>query len=495
MSARDVVVIGVGQLRSNRYKDPAGAREPLDLVLEAARTAARDAGLTEAALAQLDAIGVVQVVSWAYDDVAGSVARGLGATHAKTFESGVGGHQPVAVLGDLAARIADGGAELALLCGGEAQSSLELLGAHQDPAAAAGWSHAPGGPVPFSRETGGTDAMWELGLVAPIRVYPLWENRLRYDLHQSFAESQSASAALYAGFSQVAADNPAAWNPQPVTAEEVAEVGPRNRMVCFPYPLLMNALNRVDQAAAVLLGSAEAADRLGLPAEGRVHVHATALDADCEDVLERASYSRAPGGERALDSALSLAEVSAAELDVVDLYSCFPVVPKLGRLHLNLDEELPLTATGGLTSFGGPHNDYSSHALVAVVHRLREGGGTGLVYAQGEYLTQHGATVLGTTPRPYAGTEATKEQHGPVPVDPTYTGPLTIETFTVEYDRGGAPARGFVLGRTPRGARTGLRVSSSDRATLEALVDSEAEAIGRTGRAVLDGDRRLFTLG
>ena len=492
--SREVVLIGVGQLRHNRDKDPGQALEPLDLIERAVRLAADDAGIDEAELSGLDAIGVVQVVSWSYDDVAARVADRLGAESATTFESGVGGHQPIAVLADLAARVAGGEAELALLCGGEAQASLELLGAHKDPAAATAWTHSPGGPVPFTRETGGTEPMWDLGLVAPIRVYPLWENALRADLGQSFAESQAASASLYAGFSQVAARNDAAWNTEPVTADDVTEIGPRNRMICHPYPLRMNALNRVDQAAAVLIASPEAADRLGIALDRRVYVRSTALDADCEDVLERPSYVSAPGGERALDAVLDQARTSTQDLGVVDIYSCFPVVPKLARRHLGLDEAVPLTATGGLSSFGGPHNDYSTHALVSVVRSLRDRPGTGLVYAQGEYLTKHGAAVLTSAPGAFVSSDAAQEEHGPVAVDSEYLGPLTIETFTVEHDREGAPARGYVLGRTPRG-RTGVRVSKSDRATLEALVDPDTEAIGRTGRVIADGERRLFTLG
>lgn len=493
MTRREVILVGVGQLRHNREKDPSQALEPLELIERATHLAAHDAGLSDRTLTELDVVGVVQVVSWAYDDVAAALARRLGADHAKAFESGVGGHQPVAVLADLAARIATGEADLALLCGGEAQSSLELLGAHRDPAAAPGWSHSPGGPIPFSRETGGTEPMWDLGLVGPTRVYPLWENALRARLRQSFIESQAASASLYARFSQLAAANDAAWNTQPLTADEVAEVTARNRMICYPYPLLMNALNRVDQAAAVLVASSDTADRLGIPDARRIHLRSTALDADCEDVLERDSYVRAPGAERALDAALAKADLAAAELDVVDLYSCFPVVPKLGRLHLGMEKDVDLTATGGLTSFGGPHNNYSSHALVSVVRRLRSRPGTGLVYAQGEYLTKHGAAVLSSAAGPYAGSQAPQEEHGPVRVDATYVGPLTVETYTVEYDREGRPARGYVLGRTPDG-RTGVRVSKSDDATLRALVDPDVEAVGRTGRVVADGDRRLFTL-
>ncbi|TCK21991.1 hypothetical protein [Pseudonocardia endophytica] len=495
-SGGQVVVVGVGQLRNNREKDPARAREPLELIRSAVGRAAEDAGIGADALSGVDTVGLVQVVSWSYDDLSGSVASAIGASGARTVESGAGGHQPVAVLTELAAAIAAGDSELAVVCGGEAQSSLELLGAAKEPDRAEGWSRSPGGAGTFSRATGGTERMWDLGLVGPIRVYPLWENRLRHDLGQSFDESQSWSASMYAGFSEVAAGNEAAWNRDPVTAEQVSDIGPDNRMICYPYPLRMNALNRVDQAAAVILASPAAADRLGVPREQWVYLSAAALDADCEDVLERDTYGGSPGLGRSLDAALAQSGSTAGALDVVDLYSCFPIVPKLGALHLGLDRDTELSATGGLTSFGGAHNNYSAHALVAVVRRLRSSGGRGLVYANGEYLTKHAAVVLDTDdPDGFRWSEAHASDHPAVRVDDGYVGPLEIETYTVEFDREGNPARGFVIGRSPDGARTGVRVSKSDRATLSTLVDPGVDPVGHAGTVVAQDDRRLFTLG
>lgn len=491
---RRVVVIGVGQLRGNRGKDPEQAREPLDLIDDAVRAAASDAGLDPTALAGVDAVRVVQIVSWSYRDAAADVAARIGAPGAHAHVSGVGGHQPVHTLAVLADRVAAGDAELALLCGGEAQASADLLGATDDPETAPGWSRDPGGPGTFSRETGGTERMWDLGLVGPVRVYPLWENRLRADLGQSFTESQDWSARIYSTFTEVAAGNEAAWNPTPLPPEEIATVGPANRMICFPYPLRMNALNKVDQAAAVLLASEEAADRLGVPPEQRVHLYAAAEDADCEDVLERPSYGASAGLASSLDRALEAAGATPAGLSVVDLYSCFPVVPKLAALHLGLDDDAVLSVTGGLTAFGGPHNDYSTHALVAAVRELRAQRGTGLVYANGEYLTKHATVVLGTEPSPAADFSWSTSDTTPatVVVDDGWTGELRVETYTVEYDRAGSPARGYVIGTTPDGARCGVRVSKSDTSTLGALVDPDDEPVGRTGRVQEVDGRRVF---
>ncbi len=57
------VLVGVGQLRSNRDRTIDGAREPAALMLDALARAARDAGIPRL-LADADSIDVVNVVSW-----------------------------------------------------------------------------------------------------------------------------------------------------------------------------------------------------------------------------------------------------------------------------------------------------------------------------------------------------------------------------------------------------------------------------------------------
>jgi acetyl-CoA C-acetyltransferase len=80
-------------------------------------------------------------------------------------------------------------------------------------------------------------------------------------------------------------------------------------------------------------------------------------------------------------------------------------------------------------------------------------------------------------------------------IDDELVGEVEVETFTVEFDREAKPARGYVIVRGQGGARSGVRVSKSDTATLAALVSETDEPIGRTGRVVREGERRLFTFG
>ncbi len=52
------------------------------------------------------------------------------------------------------------------------------------------------------------------------------------------------------------------------------------------------------------------------------------------------------------------------------------------------------TVTGGLTFFGAPLNTYMTHAAVAMVRKLRQGGKLGLLYGQGGFVTKHHGLVV-----------------------------------------------------------------------------------------------------
>ena len=488
------MIIGVGQLRHNRERDTGQALEPLELVLSAIQLAVEDVGVDRPLVHDLDAIDVVQMISWSYSDLVGEIATRVGAAPLFGSVSGAGGHQPARLVAEAANRIAAGESRLAVVCGGEAQASLD---AFTRQGAEPPWTHSPGGPGSFSREVGGTEPMWDLGLVMPTRVYPLFENRLRYELGQSFQAAQDWSARMYSEFSRVAAGNEAAWNPTELERHQIGIPGPNNRMICYPYPLLMNAMASVDQAAAVILADATYADLLGIGESKRIRIVGSGQCDDCEDILERASFGSSQAMGTALDGALDAAGLQATDIDHLDIYSCFPIVPKLASLHLKSGDK-ELSRTGGLSSFGGPHNNYSTHSVVAMVRTLRDAPATGLVYANGEYLTKHHALVLASgpdAPHSYRAqvAERSSAESAAFTYCPSYTGPGIIETYTVEYDRNGSPAKGFVIMRTESNQRAAARVAASDGGTLRFLTDGITEPIGEPCVLYRDGDRRCIT--
>ena len=91
---------------------------------------------------------------------------------------------------------------------------------------------------------------------APIHVYPLYENAFRAHRGQSLKANNEESAKLYAEFSKIASTQEYAWSHGTSQDEKaIGTVSGKNRMICFPYPLLMNAFNTVNLAGAVILTS------------------------------------------------------------------------------------------------------------------------------------------------------------------------------------------------------------------------------------------------
>jgi acetyl-CoA C-acetyltransferase len=480
----------VGQLLSNRSRSVEGAREPLDLVREALTRAA-----TPEQLRSADAVYAVHITSWAYDDLAAQVAHAVGAAPKVLVDTGLGGHLPVRLLDQAAARIWAGDSEVALLVGAEAQASVTLMGKQGIDPRSVGWSAAPGGPPSFDLDQLGTPAMQAAQLLAPTRVYPLYENRLQADLGQSPAEALAWSAQMYADLTRVASAHSAAWNRDVQTADEVTA----GRLVCEPYPLGMNAMPHVDQAAALVLTSWAKAQEWGLT--DVVHVWGGAGADDNPDVLLRRDFSGSAALAIALDGCLERGGVAADDLELIDVYSCFPVVPKLAALHLGLAREQVLSVTGGHSSFGGPLNSYALHSLATAVEKLRAGG-VGLVHGNGGYLTYQHAILLSALPHPrgYVGQPepvAAAAPGAPVLVEADGELDVVVETLTVEHDRVGGPRQAFLVARTAEGDRVAVSSALDDTTTpralsLAALPEGATTHVGRTLQVVVaQGSFRL----
>ncbi|MDQ2721854.1 MAG: acetyl-CoA acetyltransferase [Actinomycetota bacterium] len=485
------VLVGVGQVRGNRDRTVDGAREPAELMLDALHLAAQDAGDSRL-LHDADSIDTVNVVSWIYDDLPGLLADRLGAQLKHQFASPVGGQWPARLLDEVAARVALGESRIALLAGGEAQSSTGVLAkAGMDPVTERGWSAEPGGPPAFDANLLGSAQAQAAGLIFPTRVYPLFENRLCYELGQTPAEANEWSAQLYADFSRVAARNPVAWNPVARSATDIATVGPDNRMVCEPYPLAMNAMPHVDQAAAVIVTSLATAREYGIPDDRVVYVWGGAGADESATFLHRDGFGGSPAMASTMGRTLGNAGVRAEDLDLVDVYSCFPVVPKLACLALGLPHDASLTVTGGHSSFGGPMNSYTLFSVVAVAQRLRAGGGLALVHGNGGFVTYQHALLLSDTPH----AEGYVGQPDPVAITPTaapqlvpaVSGEVTVETATVEHGRDGQPAIGFLIGRTGERHRMAAQTAPGDIASARALSLDHGETVGRTVNLTVDG--------
>src|SRR5262249_22160722 len=246
------------------------------------------------------------------------------------------------------------------------------------------------------------------------------------------------------------------------TAAELITPTEANRLIADPYTRYLVAREKVNQGAAVLLMSAAAALRLGVPADRLVFLHGHA-DLRERDLLDRADLSTSPASVMAARHALEVAGVGAGELATIDLYSCFPIAVFniCDGLGLPPDDPRGLTVTGGLPFFGGAGNNYSMHAIAETVQRARANPGSyGFVGANGGIMSKYSAGIYSTTPaawRPDASGALQAEIDGwAVPAQARHAdGWATIETYTIKHGRdrartGGARVEraggGFVAG-------------------------------------------------
>lgn len=482
----EIVLIGAGQC-VQRDVDPQTARGPVDLMADAARVAAEDAGLGARLFQELSLLATVDTFAWSPANAPRLVAEALGAHPARLVASTVGGNTPQAYVNWLAGEIRAGKAGTSLVTGVNVVASMTR--ARQAGVRLAWPMGGEGTPEKFGDDKpGGTDHENAHGLFLPANTYPLFENALRARRKLSIREHNLRIGKMFSRFTEVAAKNPYAWFPVVRSAEELVTPSEQNRWVSFPYTKYLNSVMAVDQSAAVIVTSAAEAARLGVPKDRWVYfLGGGAASENPWNVSERPRFDACPAMGFAAEQAMARAGVTVADLDFLDLYSCFPVAVELACEGLGISETDPrgLTLTGGLPYFGGPGNNYTLHGIAEMVAAVRrKPGSTGLATGNGWYLTKHSAGVYSSAPpsrpaRPEPAPETARHPEGPVKVNESPEGMGTVETYTVVCGRSGAPETGIVLGRLDNGERF-LAQTPDDRELLEHWMKNDA--IGLRGR-------------
>lgn len=490
-SERIPVIIGVGQI-NDRPEDPDNGLDPLQLMVAALKRAEADAGVE--LLAQLDSVAVVDQISFRHlNPLDGKLAEAIGATPAVCYQSEAPhGDTPIRMLNEAANRIGAGEIKLAAIAGAEALRTIAgRLAKHATPQS----DVFEGVRKEAKREPGYAQ---QHGLNAPVDVYPLYENAGRAAYGQSLAEAQRESGEIWSRFSKIAAGNEGAWIRKPAAVEDIITVSDRNRPLAFPYSKLMVANSSVNQGAAFLVASLAEARRLGIAEDRLIHVGMGAAAKEAYSFLQRDRYDRSVSMETSIRRTLELNAMQGTDFDFVELYSCFPCVPKMARRILGWPVDRPATVFGGLTFGGGPIANYMSHAVVSMVEKLRHEGTNGFLFANGGFATDNHCIILSNKPVAaaqfpqdfdyQAAADAAREA---VPeLDKDYVGAGTVETYTVFYGRDGNPKGGVVVARTPAGDRTLAHVDAGDAALVAFLTDGKAEPVGTPGAVMADASGR-----
>jgi acetyl-CoA C-acetyltransferase len=484
------VIVGVGEI-VDRPKEISEGLEPLTLLEQALRRAEADSGAK--LLHETGSLDVVNFLSWRYRDPEKLLAKRLGVSPAHCYYGPVGGESPIRYLHEAAQRIARGECEVAAVCGAEAQSTATKA---ERAKVAPPWT-----PFAHDVEEPKRGAAFQkplavkLGVFRPITVYPLYESATSAHWGQTPREALAESGALWSTYASVASENPNSWLKKSFTSDDITTPTPENRLIAWPYTKLMVANPTVNMGGAVLLTSLAKARAAGLPEDKLVYPIGGASAEEPRDYLIRDQFYESHPQNAVLKAVMELVGGDGKQFDAIELYSCFPCVPKMARRTLGLGADVQPTVTGGLTFFGAPLNTYMTHAACAMVRKVRDGAKLGLLYGQGGFVTKHHGLVLSReAPREVikqatsVQAEADRNKRAVPEFLTEANGKGKVEAFTVIYRNNGEAEHGVVMLRTEDDRRTLGRISAGDEATLAHLRNLDRTPVGSTGDITMAED-------
>tara|TARA_R110000782_G_scaffold14096_3_gene42430 strand:+ start:406 stop:1935 length:1530 start_codon:yes stop_codon:yes gene_type:complete len=469
------------------------AMSPVDIAAKAAISAINAAGAKSDLASEIDTIAFIRGF---VDSVPGgkgpfgisnniprSLAKRIGADPETAIYGREGGHSPQRFVNEFAEKIASGEMSLGLIAGAEATGIMKQAnraGLSLD------WSETIDGQLD-DRGCHWLFTPHEVahGITFPTQVYPLFENAWRARHKLSVGEHRQLASELFAKFSDVAANNPYSQFPVARSAEFLNTVSAENYWVASPHTKWMVAQDAVNQGAALLMCSVDKAIEFGIPESQWVYLHSYA-DVDDRYVSARPDLAVSESMKLTLSGVLNAAGKTISDIDVLDIYSCFPIAVLAACEAMDLDWNIDrdLTVTGGLPFFGGAGNNYSTHAIASLTDKLREtSDGFGLITANGGFLSKQSVGLYSAqapqTPCHNADPtlQATFDNLPVAELAEQAEGEAVVETYTLVYKRG-KPSVGIVIGRLEDGRRFLANTAADDDAAY-AILQGDSEVIGR----------------
>lgn len=480
------VIIGVGQF-SERVGEPGyAALSYMDLGGRALAAAIADSGASGDVAAAIDTLAAIRAFEMsrpgkeppfgAANNVPRALASRVGADPKRAILTTTGGQTNQQLVGEFAAAIARGESQCAAIVGSEAISTVLALSAKGEKP---DWSEEVEGD--FEDQGFGVEDLLEPplflhGATGAIPLYALCENARRAKLGMGLEEYRREIGKLFAPFTRVAAANPHSAAPVERSAEELATVTERNRIVAEPYPRMTVARDQVNQAAAIIVASAGLARALGVPEDKWVHIHAVTAATELK-LSERPDLAANPASIASVEAALARTGKGMGDIAYIDFYSCFaiPVFNQCDHFGLAADDPRGLTLTGGLPFFGGAGNNYSAHAIAEAVQRVRaDRGSYALVGANGGWMSKYATGIYSTEPADWSGGDRFAKlpmASEKVPFASAPSGEASVESYTINRSPKGDQA--IFLGRNERGERVCGNADMSDPATAAAFESGE----------------------
>lgn len=461
LASNTPIIVGIADVKQAIPEDLTEAKSPVELAADVSKLALLDAGISPASLsaiivvrASTDSVPMVSAPFGTSENPPASVAKRIGAKPAIMVHSASGGNTPQQLVNEWTEKLAQGFSGCVLLTGAEVLASIKQA---RKANIKLDWNeshdvscedHGPG--------ITGMIAVDDMrhGMSKPTTQYAIAENSRRAKLGLDYDEYAFSMGSLLAPFSKVAEKNEFAAFREPFSVSDIATVSESNRYVDFPYTFRMIAKDSVNQAAAVVLTTVGAAKKIGIDQGKWVFLHAYAQAQDLP-ILQRENLGESKALTLTYKKALRDSGLGIDDISFIDLYSCFPIVVELAKEALGIDDSRALTQTGGLPFFGGPGNNYSMHAITAVVRQLRKNPDRyGLVGANGGMINKHAVGIYSCVPGwqvcdSRALQYSALQQQSPI-VERVPNGEAIVESYTVSHSKG-RPVNAVVIGRLKHG--------------------------------------------
>jgi len=451
------IIIGAAQFTQRK-----GTPQPLDslnLMIKTGREAISNTQ-NKKVIDFIDAVYMVNISSWSYEDAPGDLSKKLNITPKEKIYLPDGGHTPQMLVNRAAKAIASGEHRCVLITGGEAAYSIAKIFKGERP------KHWPQKKLP--KYVNGEH--WNISeidkkyrLYFASLSYAIFETALRASSGRSIEEHRKYMGELLEHFSKVASKNPFSWTQKHFSADEIITPSPKNRRIVYPYTKRMCANNFVDQAGTIIIASEEIAKLLNIDKKHWIYIMGGADLKNIDQFYRRPNLDSSPAVREGSRIALEQAGLELSDIDKFDLYSCFPSIVEIFMKELGIKEDDPreLTVTGGLPYFGTPLSNYSLHAIINTVELIRSDPSLNImIIANGGYNTKQSIGIYGTEPPTidWGVQDVSKIQESILnkilpDIAEKANGKLTVEGYSIVYERAGQPKRGVLVGFLENGRR------------------------------------------
>ena len=312
-----------------------------------------------------------------------------------------------------------------------------------------------------------------LGLMA-VGYYAVMESAMRKSKNLTLKEHEDYLGSMYADFSEIASKNQYAASDKSISKDQIMLANSDNKPMAYPYNKYHCTSWNVSQASAILICEEGLADQLNISKQKRIYPMASSETNHMIALIQRPSLISSAGLKLASEKINEVVDKHSINLNLIDLYSCFPVAVQQFENVLNLNTKTSRTITGAMPFAGGPLNNYMLHATVQALLKLRSESGHSLITGVSGMMTKQSFCLWSSEYQmPFYHADVTKKAQQldkPIPISNAKHGIGIVIGYTVLYE-GTKPTLGVFYIEDSQGERK--VVTSEDKAVITSMREEE----------------------